>query len=76
MRELDVDVDDKLLSLSCLNDDECNVVEVDESLVEDIVNMLHERPPTLRQVRGGGGSVVPRSFTHGARFHPVLGPES
>ena len=43
----------RLSSLSCLNDDECDVVKVDESLVEDIANMLLEHPPALRQVRGG-----------------------
>jgi hypothetical protein len=47
------DTDDNELSLlTCLNDDDCEVVNVDKVRVKEIANMLLERPPTLRQVRG------------------------
>ncbi len=49
--EYDTD-DDELSLLKCLNDDDCEVVDVDEVRVEEIANMLLERPPTLRQVWG------------------------
>ena len=44
--------DDELSLLTCLNDYNCEVVDVDEVRVEEIANMLLEHPPTLRQVRG------------------------
>jgi hypothetical protein len=37
--------------LTYLNNDDCVVINVDEVRVEEIANMLLERPPTLRQVR-------------------------
>ncbi len=49
----DLDNELPLLLLSCVNDDECYVVEVNELLVKDIANKLLECLPTLRQVRVG-----------------------
>ncbi len=49
--EYDTD-NNELSSLTCLNNDDCKVVNVDEVWVKEIANMLLERPPTLRQVRG------------------------
>jgi len=52
----DTNDDSKTMScrlLTCLNDDNCKAVNVDEVQVEEIASMLMERPPTLRQVRGG-----------------------
>jgi hypothetical protein len=46
-------LDNELLSLLSKNDNECNMVEVNELLAEDIANMLLKRSPTLHQVRGG-----------------------
>jgi hypothetical protein len=49
--EYDTD-DDELSLLTCLNDNDYEVVNVDKVRVEEIANMLLERPPTLRQVWG------------------------
>ncbi len=49
--EYDTD-DDDLSSLTCLNNNDCEVVNVAEVRVAEIANMLLEHPPTLRQVRG------------------------
>jgi hypothetical protein len=49
----DNNLGNELSSLSCLNYDGCDMVEVDELLVKDIANMLLECLPMLRQVRVG-----------------------
>jgi hypothetical protein len=44
--------DDELSLLTCLNNDDCKVVDVDKVPVKEIANMLLEHPPTLWQVWG------------------------